>query len=387
MQKSRISILFEGYIANKLTGEEVLELQELLNGEEDQLDIRDLIGEELKRDPLLLSEEEWLAGIEVNIMNKLTGRRENVKPRVWRLWVRSAVAAILILGIGISLHYWLAKDNTPDSKVVISAGGNKAILRLADGSEISLSELQSEIIVGDALTYADGSVVKGGTASHWKDQKIDVYIPRGGTYKIILADGTRVWLNADTRLKYQFNKQKQVRELELDGEAYFEVAHQNIGEGEQRKAVPFLVRTAGYTVKVHGTSFNVTAYRGEPSRTTLVEGSVEVDVPNKQEQHFLKPNQQAIVSSNRVAIIDVESSSYTSWKEGTFNFSGEDLEGILRQAARWYDVEVHFQRDELKQLKFEGIVPRYEDLEGLLKALEKAGDIKFEIKERELLVK
>src|SRR5690606_2071746 len=151
-----------------------------------------------------------------------------------------------------------------------------------------------------------------------------------------------------TRLKSHFNEKEHIRELEVDGEAYFEVAHQYIAQGSQKRSVPFLVKTPNYTIKVLGTSFNVSAYKGDASKTTLVEGSIEINIPTTNLKQLLKPNQQALFLNNTIAITEVESSNYTSWKDGTFNFSDENLEGILRQVARWYDVEIRFQNDTLK---------------------------------------
>lgn len=300
----------------------------------------------------------------------------------------AAIAAVLALVVGIVVYLRSpAVKRIPKelANELIVPGGNKAILKLADGREVILSEEQSGIVVGQGLTYTDGSEVAGMKDGDFKD--LEIHVPRGGTYKIILADGTRVWLNADTKLKSHFNRENQSRELELEGEAYFEVAHLYRQQGGQKTAVPFRVTTAGHTINVLGTSFNVTAYQGEPDRTTLVEGNVEIDLPNGQGKQYLKPNQQAVIWNSKIAVTSVDVSNYTAWKEGTFNFSDDNLEGILRQVSRWYDVDVRFRQENLKQLKFEGIVPRYEQLTTLLKALEKAGDVEFEFNDRLLIVK
>lgn len=391
MQTSRFSELFEGYLANTLTPKEMLELEQLIAHEQNDAQLRQLIGREFKSDPIhgeqLDTEDNWLQGLEQKVLQTIQQPKPAKIISFHNKWIRLVGAIVLLAGLGLTVRYLVNNDASAPRQAAVSPGGNKATIRLDNGTQVDLSESQSEIVLGQQLAYADGSLVQGVAAEDVSGRNMVIDVPKGGTYKIALPDGSKVWLNADSRLRYIVDRTGETRTLELEGEAYFEVAHQYRTKGKEKILQPFVVHTPGQTIKVLGTSFNVTAYSGEPDRTTLVEGKVELSLPDGSNQQFLKPNQQATIRGRTITIADVESSGYISWKEGTFNFSDESLEIILNQVARWYAIDVEFEDANLKKLKFEGIIPRYENLDTLLKTLEKTGDVRFQRKGKLLLVR
>jgi len=391
MQTSRFSKLFEGYLANTLTPKEMLELEQLIADGQNDAQLHQLIGQEFKSDSipgqLPDAEDNWLQGLEQKVLQSIHHPKPAKIVSFHRKWMRLVGAIVLLAGLGLTIRYLINQDASAPKQVTVLPGGNKATIKLDDGTQVDLSENQSELVLGQQLAYADGLLVQGIAAEHVSGKNLIIDVPKGGMYKIVLPDGSKVWLNADSRLRYIVDRAAEARTLELEGEAYFEVVHRYLTKGKEKIRQPFVVRTSDQTVKVLGTSFNITAYKGEPDRTTLVEGKVELSLPDGSNKQYLKPNQQATIRGRAITIADVETSGYVSWKEGTFNFSDESLEIILNQVARWYNIDVDFEDVNLKKLKFEGIVPRYEHMETLLKILEKTGDVRFELKGRRLHVK
>ncbi|OOG18020.1 hypothetical protein BWD42_12060 [Sphingobacterium sp. CZ-UAM] len=391
MQSSRFSELFEGYLTNKLTPKEMLELETLMADEKNDAGLRQLIGLELSSLATAAQQLDGLDGdlpeLEKKVLQTIRKPKARARVILYNKWIRIAAVAVLLVGLVLSVRYLANEDGRAAKQARIMPGGNKATIRLGDGTVVDLSESQSEIVLGQHIAYGDGSPVRGLALGNVDGQELAIDVPKGGTYKVALPDGTRVWLNADSRLRYNLSLADEARNLKLEGEAYFEVAHRYITKGKEKMRQPFVVHTADQIIKVLGTSFNVTAYKGEPDRTTLIEGRVELSLPDGSNRQYLKPNQQALVSGGAISIADVESAAYVSWKDGTFNFSDESLELILNEAARWYDIEVDFEEPRLKKLKFEGIIPRYERLESLLKILEKTGAVRFELQGKLLHVR
>ncbi len=208
-------------------------------------------------------------------------------------------------------------------------------------------------------------------------------IPRGGQFNLTLADGTRVWLNADSRLKYPTSFPGEERVVELTGEAYFEV--------KKNTQKPFKVLSGNQVVQVLGTSFNISSYQDDPiTATTLVEGKVEVYLENTPSEHqMLLPNQQSILvrSDNSLSQKEVDVKAFISWKDGWFYFKDKPLEAIMLDLSRWYDVSVQYEDQEAKKLPFTGEIRRYENLEDVLNLLEKTREVQFEMERRKVIIK
>jgi len=307
------------------------------------------------------------------IVNQNQLRRSGIKIRKW---IPYAAAAIVVFFIGFFLLYnEEVKKSQPDTPVAILPGGNRATLVLADGRSIDLSESQSGIVLGRELTYGDGSLVLG-KESISGIQQLTMKIPKGGTYRVTLPDGTKVWLNAESILKYPSRFEGFQRCVNLSGEAYFEVAKDN--------KRPFRVTTAGQDLEVLGTQFNITAYDSESAiKTTLVEGSVRVTNLKAGVDNTLKPGQQSIITGRNTDIKKVSTQQFSAWKDGFFIFEGTPFPEVLEQLARWYDIQIEYRKKPTKT--FSGKMKRNARLESVLDFFKGSG-IQFRLERRRLII-
>jgi len=332
--------------------------------------------------------EENLAKLDLNFMH-IVGAEEN---KGSKLWPRVAVAASFFAVLGVSLYFYSSRSSDKaqlaNVKLAdIDPAGNKAYLTLGNGKRITLNDAANGTIAEESnvkiTKTADGQLVykvagnNSDISSHLDYNTIE--IPKGGRYEIALPDGTHVWMNAASSLKYPaaFASLKE-RRVELHGEAYFQVA--------KDKQHPFIVRTVQQEVRVLGTHFNINSYADEPEvKTTLIEGSVNVFNLKSKNSKILNPGQQATVNGDELKVGNADVDQAVSWKNGDFVFVGEDLKAVMRQVARWYDVEIEYQGN----VNASGIVstfPRTKKLSKLLKALEINLGIQFKIEGRRVLV-
>lgn len=281
------------------------------------------------------------------------------KPKKRLRWLRYAAAVILLSSV---IGYFVIDRHMPPvdnfATTEISPGSNRAILTLADGRKIDLSSGQAGIVVADDITYLDGTTVFSHTSEGRMSESsvaerhlptidsrlLTLTTPKGGTYSITLPDGSRAWLNAASTLKYPSRFSEDAREIILEGEAYFEVKEERIAEqGSQqgRRFRPFKVRTAGQTIEVLGTEFNVSAYADDSEiQTTLVEGKVKVSIAESNVSNILYPGQQAVMQGTAIDVREVDTEPYTSWKSGKFSFDGKPFVKVMDEVSRWYDLEV-----------------------------------------------
>lgn len=300
----------------------------------------------------------------------------------WKWVWYGAAALVIILSIGLSL-YWYQADNQEAADFTqhkhirddVPPGGNRATLILADGRSIDLSESQSGIVLGQELTYEDGSLVLDDGAISGGEQLI-MKIPKGGTYRITLPDGTKVWLNAESVLQYPSQFKGRERLVNLSGEAYFDVA--------KDKKRPFRVGTAEQVLEVLGTQFNITAYDNElATKTTLVEGNVKVTNLKVGADNMLKPGQQSIVIGGDTKIKEVSTEQFSAWKDGFFSFDSTPFPEVLEQLARWYDIEIEYRKKPSKT--FSGKMKRSAQLASVLDFFEGSG-ITFHLEGRRLII-
>lgn len=348
-------------------------------------------------DDFELTVKQWSVGmgtsneVRQQILEKLRSQIsvEGKKPRSnFQYWV--AAASVLIF-LATGTWFWL---NTKDQhqivqsnsiNTIITPGRNRAVLTLANGKKLDLDDTQTGIIFREGASIvsksADGKLAYGSNTDP-SDQNAVTYntieTPRGGQYQLTLADGTAVWLNAGSSLKYPTTFSGKERKVELTGEAYFEVA--------KNKEQPFSVALKGMKVEVLGTHFNVMAYNDENTiETTLLEGSVKLSKDDS--STMLMPNQQGILNNGasnfRVHAVNTE--NVIAWKNGFFKFDNENIETIMRKVARWYDVDISY-KGNLKSQNFGGTVPRFKDISQLLTTLELTGTIHFKIDGRRVIV-
>ena len=305
------------------------------------------------------------------------------------LWVQSLSVAATIFVIFILLFPNHKSENSPlaiDRTVTIKPGNSKAVLILNDGSvhdlttskQIALTESGADIkIEGNKLLYSEAADIS-------KSIKYNTLIvPRGGEFFLQLSDGTKVWLNSESTLRYPVQFIGEERKVELTGEAFFEVA--------RNEKVPFLVESDNQTVKVLGTEFNISSNKENSLiSTTLVKGSIEVFIKNKPDKRqTLKPNEQITISKidGQISIKKVNPYQYIAWKEGRFVFDDQNLGEIMKTLSKWYDVDVVFAREELKNFRFTGNLQRYSDFGELLKKIQKTNEVEFIIENKQITIR
>lgn len=304
---------------------------------------------------------------------------ETLAKKTHKLWPRIAAAASIVLLAAAGLWFGRSyvpgfQDRTAQYIHDVAPGRNKATITLADGKTIDLSDGKSGVVIGAGkLSYNDGSPVATALGAS-QIEMASVVTPRGGTYEVMLPDGTKVQLNASSSIKFPSSfKSLAERRVELNGEAYFEVA--------KNKDQPFIVKSKYQEVKVLGTHFNVNAYSDEAdTRTTLLEGAILIN------GKILKPNQQALQSGGNISIREVNAMEAVDWKNGEFICHNEPLESLMKKISRWYDVEVVYSNPELKERTFSGSLSRYDHVLDVLKALEFAGTLKFKLENRKIQV-
>jgi len=255
-------------------------------------------------------------------------------------------------------------------------GSEKATLILAGGEIIELDSKSDTIQIGNKLITIKNSTVDYTTSSFetHQEQYNTLVVKRGETFSLLLKDGTRVYLNSESTLHYPVQFSNSERMVELTGEGYFEVAY------DYKK--PFKVIVDNETVEVLGTSFNVHAYpEEEVITTTLVDGEVRIyDYNHPEIENLLHPNQQALLNKKdgQIIIHEVNVDNYVSWKDGYFFFQNQRLEDMMITLSRWYDIEVVFKNENVKNMRFGGKLKKFDDLNKFLIMIEKAGDLKIE---------
>ena len=306
-----------------------------------------------------------------------------------RFVFRFAAAGAILLVLSMTVFFLVRKGSQeiglhhPKRPEVndIAPGGDKAILTLADGRKIVLDTASN----GSLAQQGGIKVIKiGGQLSYNEQTKSTevlyntVSTPRGGQYQLELADGSRVWLNAASSLRFPTAFAGKERTVELTGEGYFEVAH--------NAAMPFHIKVGEMDVKDLGTAFNIDAYGDESNlKTTLVEGSVMVSSLNLKRTTVLKPGQQAVLDDNELLVNKgVDTDEITAWKHGQFVFNETRLDQIMKQIARWYDVDVEYKAQD-QHKAFNGIVSRKSNLSEVLDIMKRAG-IKFDVQGKKITV-
>lgn len=312
--------------------------------------------------------------------------------RLINLWSRIAVAASVILCLSVGGYFLLPgnKKNAAQLAVnhpgnVIVPGSNKAILTLAGGKKISLSDARiGQLVRQEAAVInktADGEVIYHTVATNRSTTMLydTLSVPRAGHFQLVFADGSKAWLNAATVIRYPESFSGNSRQVELvKGEAYFEVVHND--------NIPFKVITHSQVIEDIGTHFNVNAYDDEPDvKTTLLEGSVKVS--KGAADVVLKPGQQSVIKESSPSIIvkKADLDEAIAWKNNHFIFNNESIQKIMRQISRWYDVDVSYKGD-MSGKEFAGSVSRFENVSEVLRKLEETGTIHFKIEGRRIIV-
>ena len=301
-----------------------------------------------------------------------------------RMTLRWSIAASIILLVGLFVGRTIngvrdIHEEQELAKSVMQPGTSKAILMMADGKEVVLEQGQNlNILLNERVrvaTSSQGIVYEERGKGMVTEEYNKLTTPIGGEYSLVLSDGTKVFLNADSELKYPVEFSDGKRIVDLKGEAYFEVHKDSLR--------PFIVRMNGAEVTVLGTSFNVNTY-GDDGQiyTTLVNGSVRVSSMKNKQEEILKPGMQSVmnVQSGLLTVRKVDVEPYVAWREGRFVFRAMTLDLIMRQLQRWYDFEVFYQNSELKDYEFRGVIKRDMDLDKVLSVIKATTNVDFEVK-------
>lgn len=383
MKKFTTEYLLQQYCRGQQTEDEYAEFQEWL-AEDDQNKQR---AEEMLRIYRISRAKEVYPSIShrKGLERALQQVRSQRKVRVRRLWMGAAASVAILIAVFSAATFVLNEEQALEPVIVsakIEAGNSKATLVLGSGQEVVLDDAQNAVI-----TTGNGGVIRNqDRLLSYEDQQADndelnsIRTPRGGEYKLVLSDGTKVWLNAESELTYPVSFAGNTREISLKGEVYLEVAK------DARK--PFIVNTSKGKIQVLGTAFNVKDYAEDHLMTaTLVEGKIKLS--NEQESVELTPAMQAQITANNsaIALHKVDPSLYTAWKEGEFVFRNQSLREMMEVLSRWYDFDYQFETPTLENLMFSADISRYDDLEELLAVLAKTKDVAFELKEGILMIK
>jgi hypothetical protein len=378
-------------ISDSISADELKELNAWINlNDENKLVYEDLLDQEYIKKAL----NKYYA---YDIQSAWINTEERLKPKKAKVVLLTnkllRYAAILIIPLLIGAYLIYETKKAEDTKVAqnttelpFKPGSQKAMLTLSNGIEIGVgADKGANIISISASTEirdTNYTLVYDKTTPKPGDLKYNILkTPKGGEYRLVLADGSKVWLNAASELKYPVNFSGSERKVTIEGEAYFEIA--------KNKDKPFIVHTKGYDVEVLGTSFNIMAYNNEQQiATTLDEGAVKITRAGNKNSIYLSPGQQAILHENstRIKIADVDTYQYTSWKDGLFVFKSEPLGSISRKISKWYNCEIQFEDSEIKNTKFTGTLRRDIDLDKLLDIISQTCQIDFSVNENKVII-
>jgi len=384
----RIAYLIAGYIRGTLTESEHDELDKWVEASDDNM----LLFEELTDERNIEANLAWMDKTSTEKNLQLTKKKIEFIPEHKNLkikkWFYSVAASVILLIAAFGIYKIINSKQSKQKSIAkidqtgIKPGGNKATLTLSNGSVIDLVMAPNGLIKSDNGTIInkskDGEILYNDSGSSNSEANYNTLTtPKGGQYKVQLPDGSYVWLNAASSLKYPTAFATSERIVELKGEGYFEIA--------KDKTKPFKVKLAdGSEVKVLGTHFNIMAYENEKSKdVTLLEGSVEITKGNNEQS--LTPGQQGrIISSKIILVNDADTNQVTGWKNGQFIFHDADIQSIMRQVARWYDVDIKYEINSSQH--FNATISRKEPVLRLLHILEETGQIHFKTENKTIYV-
>ena len=303
----------------------------------------------------------------------------------WWKYAAVLLFPILVVGSWKLMHETEQVSIVASSVAPIQPGCSQAVLVLDDGRKVFLKEEEEGVISEDKeITVTEEKDRLVYTSSEGKNvdeiRFNELEVPRGGEYKVRLADGTLVYLNSATRMKYPVKFDEKERKVYLSGEAYFEVA-----KDPER---PFFVEMEGVEVRVYGTSFNVNTHQKGNIQTVLVKGSIGVKVLSSGMESMIRPGQMAEFKqgNTKVDVKDVNVAVYTDWKDGIFRFENQRLEDILAVLSNWYDMNVFYQTVSVKELHFSGYMERYKDVSVILEAITLSTGVTFSIQGKTIIV-
>lgn len=375
MTEKEIQALIERYISGECSPEEKEFLERWYTDE-----LQKRTTEVEQNEAQIVKDEIW---------GRIIDERPQLRRRriVWSVWA-GAAAAVLLIGLFVTYQRQKLNESNVSKKEMatvlpeILPGGNKAVLTTGDGKQIVLTDEADGVIEqgeGFIIRKQEDGLVSFEITDHKGNATLannTIETPKGGIYQVVLPDGSKAWLNSASSISFPSNFSAEERKVSIKGEVYFEIQH----DVER----PFRVQAAQQQVEVLGTKFNINAYEDEPYvRTSLIDGSVKVK--GATQEHVLKPGFELSTTKNgddRVGKADIE--AIMAWKEGVFQFDRVELAVLMRQLARWYDVDVDY-RGAYAEDEFVGKIKRNEDIQKVLKVL-RYGNIDISLEGRKLMV-
>ncbi len=393
--KEALKKLIHKYLENQISPDEYNELWLLLNASTNEETLDEelfVLWQSVKQSDSIIPPSEWEKKMQLGLdkIEQITqSPKINEGPIFFKRyrWIAAAavflvVATTIVFSITNNQKEIYTQTNKQQPKQDRLPGGDKAVLTLSDGSTIILDSAGNGVLAKQGNTSIvkknDGQIEYSAATAIANEVSYNLLqTPRGGQFKITLPDGSKVWLNAASSLKYPVVFTGDERKVEISGEAYFEIA--------KDATKPFKVHLNNMEVEVLGTHFNVNGYEDEASiNTTLLEGKVKVQTATGAK--FLAPGQQAqLKPSGNISITnDISLEEIIAWKDGNFQFENADIKAVMRQLARWYDVEVSYKGN--IQQHFVGSISRNVNLSQVLSMLQQTGAVKFKIEGKQLIV-
>ncbi|PUZ25072.1 iron dicitrate transport regulator FecR [Chitinophaga parva] len=385
LQPERLQYLLQQYFTDRISREELEELYTAIPGASDE-ELQTLLDEQFGG----MDADESVREVDWDRMfHRIVTPPQEIRRRPF-FNIQYAAAAMLLLALGAGIMYWCLERRAPapvtagntTSTHDAAPGSNKAILTLGDGSQVTLDSTGHQVLQqgGTAVHQQGGSLAYKSENAAAPVTYNTLTTPRGGQFQVALPDGTLVWLNAASSLKYPTAFTGDVREVVLKGEAYFEVAH--------NAKQPFRVQVNGLEIKDLGTRFNVMAYEDEAAvRTTLVDGAVQVNSAHHEAR--LKPGEEAVLETSppggglgqeAILVRPADLEVALAWKNGEFAFRHTSLHEIMRQVSRWYDVDINY-KDDLN-IYLSGNISKNVNVSEVFKMLQLAGNVHFSVDQK-----
>ena len=403
MNQNKLDVLMHLFVEGKISKSEFEQLFNCLKLEDSDENINTAIDSELRamKEYIALTEVEKdliFKNIETSINVEMEFISSEFEKQTKRSWYQLGIAASLLALFSIGLYFYSnrgidqqavgLKSEIAQEKLLIKPGGDKAVLTLADGSKIILEDAKKGVLANQAgvsiQKTADGEILysfaKNEKPTSEPLSKKLIYnkieTPFGGKYQIYLPDGSKVWLNSASTLRFPALFSGNTREVELNGEAYFEVA--------KNPKLPFRVITKNQVVEVLGTQFNINSYADEETfKTTLIEGSVKIIYKDK--VVLLSPGQQFQPDVASTEVTEVDTEEVSAWKNGYFLFVNEDIQSIMKKISRWYNVEVSYS-GKIPDIGFGGNISRSKSINEVLDVLQLTNEVHFKLEGRRITV-
>ena len=375
--ESRILYLLSGHISHSLSETENTELIDWAKRSADNQQVLDDLSDAGYRATVMKNQQSFNVDAAL-----LRVKAKPVKRLHLARYISIAASFLLFCGIG----YYLYQQQAPGivaNKAQIMPGGNKAILTLANGETIELDTAKNGQLArqGNASiskTAAGHIVYQSGSTTPGQIVYNAIATPRGGLYNLTLSDGSLVWLNAASSIRYPVMFTGNERVVEITGEVYFEVA--------QQKAKPFRIISRGQTVEVLGTRFNINSYSDEANvLTTLIEGSVKVQARSFESIKYLKAGQQSVLTDQQLSVSNADTEKAIAWKDGYFYFNNDNIQSVMRKLSRWYDFDVVF-AENIPVEEYTGSISRDKSIDQVLTMLEYANSVHFRIEGKKITV-